>query len=207
MNIIRRTMRERSDGWRIIFNNIYKSATPGFSTQPNALLVSTVEDRTPGRALDVGMGQRRNSVFLALKGWDVTGFDISDEGLAMARKNAELAGVKLNAIRETDEAFDYGSDQWDMIVFMYEPFPVTSAAYVERLRKSMKSGGMIVIESFGEEATTPSRPPAASIPDSCLRRSRIFVCCTSRTRWPCPTGDNGRGVLSAWSPKSGVKVR
>src|SRR5215813_8160623 len=46
-----------------------------------------------------------------------------------------------------------------------------------------------------------------SIPDSCLRRSRIFVCCTSRTRWPCPIGDSGRGVLSAWSPKSGRKVR
>jgi 2-polyprenyl-3-methyl-5-hydroxy-6-metoxy-1,4-benzoquinol methylase len=39
-----------------------------------------VEARKPGRALDIGMGQGRNSVFLALKGWDVTGFDISDEG-------------------------------------------------------------------------------------------------------------------------------
>src|SRR5262252_6980031 len=117
MDIIRRTMRERHDGWRIMFNNIYSSSTPGFVTQPNALLISTVEGRKPGRALDIGMGQGRNSVFLALKGWDVTGFDISDEGLAVAHKNAERAGVKLNAIRETDEAFDYGSDQWDMIVF------------------------------------------------------------------------------------------
>jgi SAM-dependent methyltransferase len=174
MGTIRRTMRERSDGWRIIFNNIYKSATPGFSTQPNTLLVSTVEDRKPGRALDVGMGQGRNSVFLALKGWDVTGFDISDEGLAVARKNAERAGVKLNAIRETDEAFDYGSDQWDMIVFMYEPFPVTSGVYVERLRKSLKSGGLIVIESFGEEATAPSRPPAAIDPRQLLAAFKDF---------------------------------
>jgi SAM-dependent methyltransferase len=174
MEVVRRTMRETPDGWRIIFNNIYKSATPGFSTQPNALLVSTVEDRKPGRALDVGMGQGRNSVFLALKGWDVTGFDISEEGLAIARKNAERAGVKLNAIHETDEAFDYGSDQWDMIVFMYEPFPVTSAAYVERLRKSMKSGGLIVIESFGEEATTPNRPPAAIDPGQLLAAFKDF---------------------------------
>ena len=41
MDVVRRTMHETPDGWRIIFNNIYKSATPGFSTQPNALLVST----------------------------------------------------------------------------------------------------------------------------------------------------------------------
>jgi len=174
MDIIGRTMRERPDGWRVIFNNIYSSSTPGFSTQPNALLISTVEGRKPGRALDIGMGQGRNSVFLALKGWDVTGFDISDEGLAVAHKNAERAGVKLNAIRETDEAFDYGSDQWDMIVFMYEPFPVTSAAYVERLRKSMKSGGLIVIESFGEDATAPNRPPTAIDPGQLLAAFKDF---------------------------------
>ena len=174
MDIIRRTMRERPDGWRIMFNNIYSSSTPGFVTQPNALLISTVEGRKPGRALDIGMGQGRNSVFLALKGWDVTGFDISDEGLAVAHKNAERAGVKLNAIRETDEAFDYGSDRWDMIVFMYEPFPVTSAAYVERLRKSMKSGGLIVIESFGEEATAPNRPPTAIDPGQLLAAFKDF---------------------------------
>jgi outer membrane biogenesis lipoprotein LolB len=56
MDVVRRTMQERPDGWRIIFNNIYSSSTPGFSTQPNALLISTVEGHKPGRALDVGMG-------------------------------------------------------------------------------------------------------------------------------------------------------
>ena len=174
MAIIQRTMQERTDGWRVVFNNIYKSSTPGFSTQPNALLISTIEGRKPGRALDVGIGQGRNSVFLAMKGWDVTGFDISDEGIAVARKNAERAGVKLNAVRETNEAFDYGSDRWDLIAFMYEPFPITSAVYVERLRKAMKSGGLIVIESFGEEATVPNRPPTAIDPGQLLAAFKDF---------------------------------
>jgi len=172
--IIRRLMAERPDGWRIVFNIVYSSSTPDFSTQPNALLITTVEGRKPGRALDVGMGQGRNSVFLALKGWDVTGFDISDEGIAVSRKNAERAGVKLNAIRETDEAFNYGSDQWDMIVFMYEPFPVTSAAYVERLRKSMKSGGLIVIESFGADAKAPNRQSTSIDPGQLLAAFKDF---------------------------------
>ena len=61
-DIIRRMMGERPDGWRIMFDNIYSSSTPGFVTQPNALLISTVEGRKPGRALDVGMGQGRNAV-------------------------------------------------------------------------------------------------------------------------------------------------
>lgn len=172
--IIRRLMNERPDGWRIVFNIVYSSSNQGFSTQPNAFLITTVEGRKPGRALDVGMGQGRNSVFLALKGWDVTGFDISDEGIAVSRKNAERAGVKLNAIRETDEAFNYGSDQWDLIVFMYEPFPVTSAAYVERLRKSMKSGGLLVIESFGADATAPNRQSTSIDPGQLLAAFKDF---------------------------------
>lgn len=175
--VIRRLHRERPDAWRIMFNNIYKSDTPGFSTQPNALLVATVEGRRPGRALDVGMGQGRNSVFLALKGWDVTGFDMSDEGIAIAQRNAKRAGVPLNAIRETDEAFDYGADQWDLIVFMYEPFSITSSAYVDHLRKSLKVGGIIVIESYGEDAATPNQPPTAIDPDrllSALQQFRIL---------------------------------
>jgi SAM-dependent methyltransferase len=172
--VVRRLHRERSDAWRVMFNNIYASTSPGFSTQPNALLISTIEGRTPGRALDVGMGQGRNAVFLALKGWDVTGFDMSDEGIATARKNAERAGVKLNAVRETNEAYDYGTGQWDLIVFMYEPFPITSSDYIGRLRKSMKPGAIIVIESFGDEASAPNRPATAIDPAQLLAAFRDF---------------------------------
>ena len=174
IDIVRRMMLERSDGWRIMFNNIYSNSNPGFMTQPNELLMAMAEIRKPGRALDVGMGQGRNSVFLAMKGWEVTGFDIAEEGLAVARKNAERAGVKLSAIRETDEAFNYGTEQWDLIAYMYEPFPVTSAAYVERLRRSMKAGGIIVIESFGEEAAAPTRPATAIDPGQLLAAFKGF---------------------------------
>jgi SAM-dependent methyltransferase len=174
MDIIRRAHQARPDGWRLMFNNIYRSDKPGFSVQPNALLVSTVEGRKPGRALDIGVGQGRNSVFLALNGWDVTGFDMSDEGIATTRKNAERAGVKINAILTSEDSFDYGSDRWDLIVFMYEPFPITTAAYVDRLRKSLKPAGIIVIESFGEDDTVANRPATAIDPDKLLAAFKDF---------------------------------
>ena len=98
LDVLRRMHRERPDAWRVMFNIIYASAKPGYATDPNAWLVSMIEGRKPGRALDIGMGQGRNSVFLAMKGWDVTGFDLSDEGIATARRNAERAGVKINTI-------------------------------------------------------------------------------------------------------------
>ena len=174
LNVVQQLHRERPDAWRVMFNNIYKTDKPGFATQPNALLMATVDKRKPGRALDIGMGQGRNSVFLALKGWDVTGFDMSDEGIATARKNAERAGVKLNALRENEESFDYGTNQWDLVLFMYEPFPITSAAYVERLRKAMRPGGIIVIESFGEEEEVKGRPATAIDPGRLLAAFKDF---------------------------------
>jgi 2-polyprenyl-3-methyl-5-hydroxy-6-metoxy-1,4-benzoquinol methylase len=164
MDIIERLMRERPDAYRAMFNNIYRTDNPVFSTQPNALLVEFIEQRKPGRALDIGIGQGRNSVFLALKGWDVTGFDASDEGIATAQRNATRAGAKINAIRETEAAFDYGADQWDLIVFTYEPFPITSAAYVERLGTALKPGGIIVVESLSQEDQTPNRTPVSIDP-------------------------------------------
>ena len=174
LDVIQRMHRERPDAWRVMFNNIYTSKTPGHATEPNALLISTVEGRKPGRALDIGMGQGRNSVFLALKGWDVTGFDLSDEGIATARRNAERAGVKINAIQGTEDAFDYGTEQWDLIVFVYEPFPITTAAYVQRLHRSLRAGGLIVIESFGEEESAKNRPTTAIDPGRLLPAFKDF---------------------------------
>ena len=56
--------------------------------RPTALLVSATKGRRPGKALDIGMGQGRNSIFLAQQGWKVTGFDPSDEGIHQAEERA-----------------------------------------------------------------------------------------------------------------------
>ena len=162
-------MKSQVDGWQRIFNKIYASKTPGFSTKPNALLVSAVEDTKPGRALDVGMGQGRNSVFLAIRGWDVTGFDVSDEGLAVARRNAEAAGVKLQALMTSNEAFDFGEGRWDLIVITYEPFPLTDKSYVARLARALRPGGRVVIESFASNADGVGRKPVDIDPRGLLQ--------------------------------------
>ena len=170
LTVVANNMRTRSDGWRVMFNNIYASGSAGFSTAPNALLMATVEGRKPGRALDVGMGEGRNTVFLALKGWDVTGFEISDEGVAIAQRNARAAGVNITALLASNETFDLGEAQWDLIVATYAPFPLTTADYVQRLRGSLTPGGLIVVESFASDANTPGRRPVDIDPTD-LRRA------------------------------------
>jgi SAM-dependent methyltransferase len=152
--VIRKMSRSRPEARRIIFDNIY-SNDPSFNTKPNALLVSAVSGRKPGRALDVGMGQGRNAVFLAVEGWNVTGFDISNVGLEVAKKNAARVGVKINTVLRSREEFDFGTAQWDLIVITYETIPLETPSYAKRLRDSLRVGGLIVVETTASDAGQP----------------------------------------------------
>jgi hypothetical protein len=69
------------------WNQILTAQTPRFNTKPNAFLVEIVKNRQPGTALDVGMGQGRNAIWLAQQGWTATGFDPADRAVALANSD------------------------------------------------------------------------------------------------------------------------
>ncbi|HWD99101.1 MAG TPA: methyltransferase domain-containing protein [Bryobacteraceae bacterium] len=123
------------------YDGIY-TKPPKFQTAPSELLVEAVKNRIPGKALDVGMGQGRNSIYLASQGWDVTGFDVSSAGLAEARRLAASAGVYIKTVLASDEEFDFGGNRWDLIAILY---PLEKRS-VYRVRKALKPGGIVVVE-------------------------------------------------------------
>ena len=140
---------EAARTWRIIeardeaalYDPAY-AGKPTFQTAPNALLVEAVKNRRPGKALDVGMGQGRNAVFLAKSGWEVTGFDVSKVGLEAAGRAAKAAGVSVRAVLAADEEFDFGTEQWDLIALIY---PIEKRS-VFRVRDGLRKGGLVVVE-------------------------------------------------------------
>jgi SAM-dependent methyltransferase len=113
-----------------------------FSRKPNAFLVEVTRSRKPGRALDVGTGQGRNALYLAEHGWDVTGFDAADEDVRQARTKAARLGLHIAAFVTTFEKFDFGENQWDLIVMTYVP----TRAVAPKVTRSLKPGGAVVIE-------------------------------------------------------------
>jgi SAM-dependent methyltransferase len=148
----------RRDWTAPMFDRIYTSPEPGFSTRPNALLVDMVEGKTPGTALDIAMGQGRNALYLASRGWKVTGFDVSIEGIVAARRGAAERGLTVEALLVAHDEFDYGSAAWDLIVMTYALVPVTDVDFAAMLVESLRPGGLIVIESFGTVPDRPIRP-------------------------------------------------
>jgi SAM-dependent methyltransferase len=57
-------------------------------TDPDPLLVRHAEPLPPGRALDMGSGPGRNSLWLARRGWTVTAVDVSAVALEQTAQNA-----------------------------------------------------------------------------------------------------------------------
>jgi len=130
------------------WNRVYSSPQPIFNNSPNALLVDAVRGRRPGTALDLGMGQGRNALFLAQQGWTVTGVDISDVALNQARLQAEKLNVKITTVLQDANTFDFGTERWDLVALIYFP----ARPYVARIRQSLKPGGIVVVEAFHRDS-------------------------------------------------------
>jgi len=152
---------ERSDWIGAYFDKVFSRPITGkpeidlMSTEPSALLVASIKGLKPGTALDGGMGLGRNAVYLAKQGWTATGFDISEKAVALARVNAEKAGVRVSAITASYDSFDFGTNRWDLIVLAFAWAPVTDPAFVERLRTSLRPGGRVIFEHMIQDQPGP----------------------------------------------------
>jgi len=93
--------------------------------------------------LDMGMGEGRNAVFLALKGHKVTGVDISSVAVKKARNLAKENKVKIKTVVGTLNKYQIAPESFDVIICFY---------YVDRdLNKKMfkwlKPGGLLIYEA------------------------------------------------------------
>ncbi len=135
-----------ADDDREVWNRVFTEDTSRLPTYPNRFMAEVIQGRKPGRALDVGMGQGRNSLYLARLGWEVTGVDISDKGIEVARAQAARLGLKINCVVSDIAAFDIGRAKWDLIVGLYMGRLILFQA--SPLTSGLASGGLLVVEHF-----------------------------------------------------------
>jgi SAM-dependent methyltransferase len=136
------------EAWNEVFTKREGRAFPH-----NKFLAETIRGRQPGTALDIGMGEGRNALFLAAQGWDVTGFDISDVAVRLSREAAQRRGLTLKTLIDDADRFDYGRQRWDLVVGMYMHAVITRNA--DKIVESLKLGGIIVVEGFHRDLNRP----------------------------------------------------
>jgi len=131
-----------------LWNYILTSDSPRINREPNAFLVEVARTRKPGRALDVGMGQGRNAIWLAQQGWETTGFDPAERAVELARQTAAKQGLKLKTVIAKDSEFDMGVSKWDLILLSY----VDMRQLADRVVKALAPGGIVIAEYFHQDS-------------------------------------------------------
>lgn len=130
---------------------------------PNHLCYEIMRHKPPTKpykVLDIGCGEGKDAVFLARNGYDVTAFDISEQGLSKARALADHCGVKINFFKADVRDFRLETE-YDMIfssgVFHYLPYELRGG-FVDNLKKHTVRGGIHVINVFVRKPFIPLPP-------------------------------------------------
>lgn len=114
----------------------------------------------PYKVLDIGCGEGKDAVFLARNGYDVTAFDVSDNGLSKARDLANNLGVKVNFFKANICDFRLETD-YDIIfssgVFYYIPYDLRMNV-IYNLKSHTKTNGINVINVFVKKPFIPIPP-------------------------------------------------
>lgn len=110
-----------------------------------------------GRVLDLCCGVGRHSVELAMRGFRVTGVDLTRSYLDAARETAEAAGISPVFLRKDVRRF-LRSAAFDLCINLYTSFGYFARREDDLLMlsncaKNLVSGGCLIIETVGKETT------------------------------------------------------
>ncbi|WP_246556024.1 class I SAM-dependent methyltransferase [Desulfonema magnum] len=111
-----------------------------------SVLRELVSGTSGRRALDIGTGTGQFAVYLARSGFDVTGIDISEEMISLARRHAMAHQLDIDFRTGDAEQPDFEDNTFDVVVSrnMLWTLPRPDKA-IREWRRIMKPGGTLVV--------------------------------------------------------------
>jgi hypothetical protein len=135
------------------WNRILTADKPLFNTNPNAFLVDVIRGRTPGAALDVGMGQDERGLPRNKDGGD----RIRPAGKSRQATPRTKAG---SSAPSTDDAgFDFGQTGGS-------PVELRGRPRVRGSRRAVQARGLVVVEGLHRDVTKASPVGGAVVFDT-----------------------------------------
>ena len=105
------------------------------------------------KVLDIGCGEGKDAVYMAAKGYEVTAFDLTENGIRKTKRLAEEHGVKINAYVDDINTFDT-DEQFDVIYSsgtVQYLFDENKAAFFEKIERITKKNGFVFFNVFVEK--------------------------------------------------------
>ncbi len=101
-----------------LYDWMYRNNRAPWDIGPRKELVEAVESGRiqPCRAIDLGCGTASNAIFLAQRGFDVTGTDYSPAAIALCRQRGAAAGVTVQWIEDNLTDLQHVAGPFDFLV-------------------------------------------------------------------------------------------
>ena len=131
----------------------YGSSDGVWSGHVNAALAQIAADLPAGRALDLGAGEGGDALWLAERGWAVTGIDISPTALARAETAAERAGLSERVTWVAADLDTWSSSQsFDLVTasFLQSPVALDRARILRSGADRVAVGGHLLVIAHAE---------------------------------------------------------
>ncbi|GAA1800642.1 MFS transporter [Actinomadura chokoriensis] len=140
-----------------------------WSGDPNAVLVKEATGLEPGTALDLGCGEGADAIWLARRGWRVTGTDISRTALERAARHAADAGVADRVDwQRHDLAESFPGGAYDLVTAMFlhslDPAMPREAILREAAAAVAPGGVLLVAGHAGPPPWDPDAHPHLHLP-------------------------------------------
>jgi SAM-dependent methyltransferase len=126
--------------WDKLYNTkayVYGKEPASFLKQSLPFLLST------GKVLDLAMGEGRNSVYLAKRGFAVDGIDISEVALRKAKRLAKENNVELTTVLADLTNYVIRPDTYQVIL----NFDYLQKNLIPQIKKGLRKNGIIVYEN------------------------------------------------------------
>ena len=131
-----------SESW----NRRYAGGELVWTSAANRFLVEETATLPPGQALDVACGEGRNAVWLAERGWQVTGVDFSEVGLEKAGGLASARGVQAQWVIADLLEYTPEPRRFDLVLVFYLQVPADQRrAIVRTVAEAVAPGGMFLL--------------------------------------------------------------
>jgi tellurite methyltransferase len=139
-----------SEGDRRNWDRIFDTGAYVYGKDPSVFLRDHVALLPQGRVLDIAMGEGRNAVFMAQKGFKVEGVDISEVAIRKAKMLAKERKVSIETVNADLQKYEIRPESYEVILNIN----YLQRSLIPQIKRGLKKGGIVVFEN---ETVDPSR--------------------------------------------------